>query len=117
MRDIFFLVVFIFLSSAFAMAAIVAGFVCAAKCESDEKSSTYECGMKIFKDANIQFDIKFLNYAIMFLIFDVETIFLFPFAVCFVQLGKFAVFEAIIFVLLILCALFFAIDKNILRWE
>lgn len=117
MKELVFLLVFIALSTAFALAALIASFICSPKAESDEKSSTYECGMKLFSDARIQFDVKFFNFAIMFLIFDVEAIFLFPFAVNFVHLKLFAIIEVFIFVALLLFALIYAIKKEILRWQ
>lgn len=117
LKELIFLIVFIILSTAFAFAALIASFIFAPKAESDEKNTTYECGMKLFSDARIQFDIKFFNFAIMFLIFDIETIFLFPFAINFVQLQTFAIVEAFIFIALLLLALFYAIKKEILRWQ
>lgn len=117
MKELIFLLVFIVLSTAFALAAIIASFICSPHAESDEKSETYECGMKLFSDARVQFDVKFFNYAIMFLIFDVEAIFLFPFAVNFDQLQLFAIIEVAIFVVLLLFALVYAIQKGILRWQ
>lgn len=102
---------------AFALAAIIASFICSPHAESNEKNTTYECGMKLFSDARIQFDIKFFNYAIMFLIFDVETIFLFPFAVNFQYLQAFAIVEVFIFIALLLAALFYAVKKDVLRWQ
>ena len=117
MKELVFLLIFIVLSTAFAFAALIASFICSPKAESDEKSATYECGMKLFSDARIQFDMKFFNYAILFLIFDVETIFLFPFAVNFVQLQLFAVVEVAIFISLLVFALVFAIKKDVLRWQ
>lgn len=116
MKELVFLLVFIVLSTAFALAALIASFICSPKAESSEKCSTYECGMKLFSDARIQFDMKFFNYAILFLIFDVETIFLFPFAVNFNQLQAFALVEVAIFVILLIFALIFAIKKEVLRW-
>ena len=116
MKELVFLLVFIVLSGMFALAALVVSFICSPKAPSEEKSATYECGMKLFSDARIQFDIKFFNYAIMFLIFDVETIFLFPFAINFGQLQLFAIVEVFIFVALLLFALVFAVKKKILRW-
>ena len=68
-------------------------------------------------DARIQFDIRYFNYAIMFLIFDIETIFLYPFAVFVNDLGLFAIIEAFIFVGLLLFWLIYAINKRILRWS
>lgn len=117
MKELVFLLVFIGLSTAFALAAIIASLICAPCAESDEKNTTYECGMKLFSDARIQFDIRFFNYAIMFLIFDVETIFLFPFAVNFQHLQAFAIIEVFIFIILLLFALVYAIKKEVLKWH
>lgn len=116
MKELLFLLVFIILSTAFALAALIVSFICAPKAGNDEKCSTYECGMKLFSDARIQFDMKFFNYAILFLIFDVETIFLFPFALNFNQLQLFSLIEVAIFIALLLFALIFAIKKEVLRW-
>lgn len=116
MKELIFLLIFIVLSTAFAFTALIASFVCSPKAESDEKSSTYECGMRLFSDARIQFDIKFFNYAILFLIFDVETIFLFPSAINFQQLPIFAIVEVFIFLFLLMFALVFAIKKGVLKW-
>lgn len=117
MKELVFLLVFIALSTVFALAALIVSFICSPKAGSDEKSTTYECGMKLFSDARIQFDVKFFNFAIMFLIFDVEAIFLFPFAVNYAQLKTFAIVEAFIFIALLLFALLYAIKKEILRWQ
>jgi len=117
LKELVFLLVFIILSTAFAFAALIASFICSPKAESNEKNTTYECGMKLFSDARIQFDVKFFNYAILFLIFDIETIFLFPFAISFVQLQVFAIVEAFIFIALLLFALIYAIKKEVLRWQ
>lgn len=117
MKELIFLLVFIILSVMFALAALIASFICSPKAPNQEKSTTYECGVKLFSDARIQFDIKFFNYAILFLIFDIETIFLFPFAVNYSQLQTFAIVEAFIFVALLVFALIYAIKKEILRWQ
>lgn len=116
LKEIVFLLVFIVLSTAFALAALICSFLFAPKAENDEKNSTYECGMKLFSDARVQFDVKFFSYAILFLIFEVETIFLFPFAVSFGQLKLFAIVEVFIFISLLVLALVFAINKKLLRW-
>jgi NADH-quinone oxidoreductase subunit A len=95
---------------------IAAGFICQYKKENPLKSSTYECGVPNFENSRFKFDIKYFNYAIIFLIFDIETIFLYPFAISLNQLGIFAAIEAILFVLILLLGLGFAIKKRILRW-
>ncbi len=117
MKELIFLAVFVVLSGLFALAALIASYICSPRTLFEEKKTHYECGMKLFSDARIQFDVKFFNFAIMFLIFDVETIFLFPFAVNFNQLEVFALVEVSVFVFLLIFALWFAIKKDILRWQ
>ena len=116
MKELVCLSVFIILSLCFALAMIVAGFICQYKKNSALKLSTYECGMKPNNDARIRFDIRYFNYAVMFLVFDIETIFLYPFAVYVNALGIFAVIETIAFVGILLFGLIFAINKKMLRW-
>ena len=80
------------------------------------KETTYECGIQPFSDARIKFDIRYFNYAILFLIFDIETVLLYPFAISLNSLGIFAVVESFIFILILLLGLYYAINKNMLRW-
>jgi len=117
LKELIFLAVFVVLSGLFALAALIASYICSPRTLFEDKKTHYECGMELFSDARIQFDVKFFNFAIMFLIFDVETIFLFPFAVNFNQLEAFALIEVTIFVFLLIFALWFAIKKDILRWQ
>ena len=116
MKELVCLVIFVALSTIFAILMIVAGFLCQYKKESSAKNTTYECGIVPFEDARIKFDIKYFNYAILFLIFDIETIFLYPFAVNMNSLGLFAIIEAFLFVGILLLGLFFAIKRKMLRW-
>ena len=116
MKELVCLAIFVIISTFLAIAMVVAGFVCQYKKDTPIKNSTYECGLTPSGDARIKFDIKYFNYAILFLIFDIETIFLYPFAVSINSLGLFAIVEAFIFVSILLLGLFFAIKKNILRW-
>lgn len=116
MKELVCLALFIILSTIFAIAMIVAGFICQYKKNSSLKNSTYECGINPISDARINFDIRYFNYAILFLIFDIETIFLYPFAIFTNTLGLFAIVEAFVFVLILLFGLIFAINKKMLRW-
>lgn len=108
---------FIFLSTVFAFCAILASCLTRVKTPLSDKGETYECAMQPIGDARINFDIKFLLYAILFLIFDVETILIFPFAVAFSMLESFALVEIIIFILILLFGLFYAIKKGLLKWQ
>ena len=116
MKELVCLAIFVVISTLLAIAMVLAGFVCQYKKENTVKNSTYECGLVPNGDARIKFDIKYFNYAILFLIFDIETIFLYPFALSVNSLGLFAIIEAFLFVAILLFGLFFAIKKNMLRW-
>ena len=116
MKELICISVFIVISTLFAAAMILCGFVCQYRKKSEAKNTTYECGIEPFSDARIKFDVKYFNYAILFLIFDIETIFLYPFAARLDSLGLFAVIEAFVFVGLLLVGLFFVIRKKMLRW-
>lgn len=116
MKELICLAIFVVLSTLLAIAMLVAGFVCQYKKDSNVKKSTYECGVLPFGDARIKFDVRYFNYAILFLIFDIETVFLYPFAVTINSLGLFAILEAFLFVMILLFGLFFAIKKKMLRW-
>ena len=116
LKELVCLAIFVILSALFAIAMIVAGFLCQYKKENSVKESTYECGIVPFSDARAKFDVRYFNYAVLFLIFDIETIFLYPFALSFNSLGLFAVIETFLFVLILLLGLVFAIKKKMLRW-
>lgn len=111
------LICLLVLSFLFALASIVAGAVVSAKAGNKIKNSSYECGMEIFEDAKIQYDIKFFLYAVLFLIFEVETILLFPFAIAFQKLKLLACCEAGIFIILLFLGLIYATKKHFLRWR
>ena len=116
MKELVCLVIFLILSALFAVAMIIAGFVCQYKQSSKEKNSIYECGIKPTSDARIQFDVRYFHYAVLFLVFDIETVFLYPFAVSINEFGMFAIIEAFVFIGLLLFGLIYAIQKRILRW-
>ena len=80
------------------------------------KSEIYECGIETYGDTWVQFRVQYYIFALIFLIFDVETVFLFPWAVAFDQLPLFAVFEGILFVLILAAGLIFAWRKGALKW-
>jgi len=81
------------------------------------KNATYECGLKSEGDAWIQFKSDYYLYAILFLIFDVEAIFMFPFGVAFLSLPAGAVAAMLIFVLLLVEGLAWAWAKGVLSWK
>ena len=82
-----------------------------------DKNATYECGLESKGDAWIQFKSEYYLYAIIFLIFDVETIFLLPFAVAFTGLSAFAFIEMMVFVFMLVAGLVWACLKGVLTWK
>jgi len=80
------------------------------------KQSTYECGIETVGDSWIQFKAEYYIFALVFLIFDVETVFLFPWAVSLNILPLFAVFEGIVFILILLAGLIYVWKKDMLEW-
>ncbi len=116
MNNLFFLLVFIVLAFMFAVASVVAAFVVGYHSDYTD-NSTYECGMKLFGDAPVKFDCKFLNYAVLFLIFDVASILLFPLAINFIQFKSYVLIEGLVFLLLLMFTLYYSVKKNLLRWQ
>jgi NADH-quinone oxidoreductase subunit A len=80
------------------------------------KQLTYECGLETVGDSWVQFKAQYYIFALVFLIFDVETVFLFPWAVKLGQLGLFAVVEGIIFITILIVGLVYTWRKGMLEW-
>jgi NADH:ubiquinone oxidoreductase subunit 3 (subunit A) len=80
------------------------------------KQETYECGMETVGETWVQFKVQYYIYALVFLVFDVETIFLFPWAVAFDRLELFMVLEGVLFILILLAGLIYAWRKGVLEW-
>ena len=80
------------------------------------KLSIYECGEVPIGDAHVQFHVRYYVFALVFLVFDVETVFLYPWAVVYRQIGWFAFGEVAVFVGMLVVGLVYAIKKRVLRW-
>ena len=116
-----FLLVFFVMAVGFAvgplvLAALWAKFVSPQK-PGEMKNSTYECGLESKGDAWVAFKPEYYLYAILFLVFDVETIFLLPFAVAFTGLSVGACLAMLVFVLLLVEGLAWAWVKGVLTWK
>lgn len=105
------------LSFIFAFCMLIFSIICAPKTKNEIKEQPYECGNIVNTDSRIKYNIQFLNYAILFLIFDIETIFLFPFAISYEILGIFSLIEITIFIGLLVLGLIYAIRKKLLRFN
>src|SRR6478736_5425458 len=82
----------------------------------EEKYTTYESGNEPVGEGQIRFNIRYYLFALMFVVFDVETVFLYPWAVAYKQLGLFALVEMCIFVGLLVVGLIYAWKKKVLQW-
>jgi NADH:ubiquinone oxidoreductase subunit 3 (subunit A) len=96
--------------------AIAAAWVLGPKKPNPIKQATYECGIETVGDSWVQFKAQYYIFALVFLIFDVETVFLFPWAVRLGQLGLFAVIEGIIFILILIAGFVYTWRKGMLEW-
>ncbi len=84
---------------------------------SAQKAETYESGNIPFMESRVKFNIRYYLFALMFVIFDVETVFLYPWAVAYEKLGLFALVEMLIFVSLLIVGLLYAWKKKVLQWN
>ena len=96
--------------------AITVAWILGPKKPSPMKQTTYECGIETVGDSWVQFKAQYYIFALVFLVFDVETVFLFPWAVKLGQLGLFAVIEGIIFILILIAGLVYTWRKGMLEW-
>ena len=116
-----FIVIMIAAAVAFAVGPLALAWVWAKKYSPNkpgpDKNATYECGLESKGDAWVQFKSEYYLYGIIFLIFDVETIFLLPFAVAFTGLGAGASVSLMVFLLLLVSGLAWAWMKGVLTWK
>jgi len=81
-----------------------------------QKQTTYESGNDPVGSGQVRFNVRYYLFALMFVVFDVEAVFLYPWAVAYDKLGLFAVVEMLIFVLLLVIGLIYAWKKKVLKW-
>lgn len=112
-----FISVFVLFALVFPVLPIVLAYFVAPKKPSSIKNASYECGLEAQGDSWIQFRVQYYIFALIFLIFDIETIFIYPWAVAFKQLGLFAFVEMLVFIGILAVGLVYAWRKNALEWE
>jgi len=81
------------------------------------KEEVYECGIETTGNIRVQFKSQYYIYALIFLVFDIETVFLFPWAVSLEKLPLFAVFEGVVFIAILFAGLIYANRKGVLVWS
>ena len=82
-----------------------------------EKNSPYECGFEAFEDARMKFDVRYYLIAILFILFDLETAFLIPWAVVLQEIGLFGLFAMIVFLVILTVGFLYEWKKGALEWE
>jgi len=111
--------IFIFILIAIGMGAapLALTFLIAEQKPNAEKLSAYECGFEAFEDARLQIDVRFYLLAILFVIFDLESAFLFPWAIVLDEIGLFGFVEMVLFLVVLLVGYVYAWKKGALQWE
>ena len=111
------LVIFIGVALVIAGLLLVAPFGVAYQNPDPEKVSAYECGFNAFDDARMKFDVRFYLVSILFIIFDLEVAFLFPWAVAFKEIGAFGFWSMMIFLGVLTIGFIYEWKKGALEWE
>jgi len=117
MMDYLPLVVFIGVALVLGLALLIAPFLVAYKQPDPEKLSAYECGFNPFDDARMKFDVRFYLVAILFIIFDLEVSFLFPWAIVFGQIGADGFWSMMVFLAVLTIGFIYEWKKGALEWD
>jgi len=115
-NDWLFIGVFLVLAPLFPIIALLIPRLIAPRKSNPLKSNTYECGIETVGDTWVQFKVQYYIFALVFLVFDVELVFLFPWAVAFDSLALYAVLEGILFILILVSGLLYIWRKGALEW-
>lgn len=117
LNDWLYLGVFALIALFLPAAAISMAAMMAPKKPNPIKNSTYECGMETVGPSWVQLKVQYYVFGLIFLVFDVEAVLLFPWAVAYKQLPLYAVVEAVLFLLILLGGLYYAWRKGALEWR
>ena len=111
------IVIFLFISLLLSIGFVFINFLAAPKNPDPEKLSAYECGFDAFDDARGRFDVRFYLVAILFIIFDLEVAFLFPWAISLGEIGIFGFISMMIFLFILTVGFIYEWKKGALDWE
>ncbi len=111
------IIIFLFIALGLSVGFIVLNFLFSPRKPDPEKLSAYECGFEAFNDSRGEFDIRFYLVAILFIIFDLEIAFLFPWAISLGQIGLFGFFSMMIFLFILTIGFIYEWKKGALDWE
>lgn len=110
-------IIFIGIALVIGLALLIAPFIVAFRAPDSEKLSAYECGFNSFDDARMKFDVRFYLVAILFIIFDLEIAFLFPWAASFGKVGMFGFWSMMIFLGVLTIGFIYEWKKGALEWD
>ncbi len=111
------ILLFILIGLGLGLALIIVGFVLGPSNPNAEKLSPYECGFEAFEDSRMRFDVRYYLVAILFIIFDLEIAFLFPWAVALDDVGLFGFASMGVFLVILLIGFLYEWKKGALEWE
>jgi NADH-quinone oxidoreductase subunit A len=117
LSEYFPILVFLVIAGGLAMVIVAASFLIARQQPNSEKLSPYECGFEPFADARIRFDVRYYLVAILFIIFDLEVAFLFPWAVSLGDVGVFGFWSMVVFLGVLTVGFAYEWMKGALEWE
>ena len=117
LRDYATILIFLFISIGLGFAFIVVNFLFSPSNPDPEKLSAYECGFEAFDDARMKFDVRFYLVAILFIIFDLEVAFLFPWAVSLGNIGLYGFWSMMFFLFILTVRFVYEWKKGALDWE
>jgi len=111
------IMIFIAIGIAIGVLPILAGFLLAPHKPDSEKLSPYECGFEAFEDSRMRFDVRYYLVAILFIIFDLEIAFLFPWAIVLDSIGLFGYVAMMVFLGILVIGFIYEWKKGALEWE
>ena len=117
LREYLPILIFLGLAVAFGLILLLSAVVIAIRRPDPEKVSAYECGFNAFDDARMKFDVRFYLVAILFIIFDLEVAFLFPWAVAFGEVSMLAFWSMMIFLTVLTIGFAYEWKKGAMEWE
>jgi|TARA_B110000967_G_scaffold115772_1_gene118500 NADH-quinone oxidoreductase subunit A len=117
LSDYFSIILFLFIAIVLSFGFVLANFLAAPNNPDPEKLSAYECGFEAFDDSRMEFDVRFYLVAILFIIFDLEIAFLFPWAISLGNIGTLGFWSMMIFLSVLTIGFIYEWKKGALEWE
>ena len=111
------ILIFLGVAAGLGLVLLVLGFLLGSGKADEEKLSPYECGFEAFEDSRIQFDVRYYLVAILFIIFDLEIAFLFPWAISLGDIGIFGFWSMVVFLAVLTVGFIYEWKKGALEWE